>query len=92
MPVAEQSNATFSQGARANLAGVQTTSQDGGGRDKKWRDALFFLAGCEAIRMANCTHHPAGAKRVPQAVLKGRHMDLRKTAMGMFGCVLIFRR
>ena len=31
MPVAEQSNATFSQGARANLAGVQITSQDGGG-------------------------------------------------------------
>jgi hypothetical protein len=41
MPVAEKSNATFSQGARANLAGAQATSQDGGGRDKKWRDALF---------------------------------------------------
>jgi hypothetical protein len=59
----EQSNATFSQGARANLAGVQITSQDGGGGDKKWRDSLFFLAGCEAIRMTNCTHH-SGAKRV----------------------------
>jgi hypothetical protein len=56
MPVAEQSNATFSQGARANLAGVQVTSHDGGGRDKNWRDALFFLAGCEAIRMT--THPP----------------------------------
>jgi hypothetical protein len=70
MPVAEQSNATFSQGARANLASVQITSQDGGGGggDKRWRDALFFLAGCEAIRMTNCTHH-SGAKRVPEAVL-----------------------
>ena len=75
MPVAEQSNATFSQGARANLAGVQITSHDGGGRDKKWRDALFFLAGCEAIRMTNCTHH-SGAKRVPEAVLIKRRARL----------------
>jgi hypothetical protein len=91
MPVAEQSNATFSQGARANLAGVQITSQDGGGRYSKWRDALFFLAGCEAIRMTNCTHH-SGAKRAPEAVLIGRPVDLSKMIMGMFGCVLIFRR
>jgi hypothetical protein len=87
MPVAEQSNATFSQGARANLAGVQITSKDGGGRDKKWRDALFFLAGCGAIRMPNCTHHP-GAKRVPEVVLIGRSVNLSKMAVGMFGCVL----
>jgi hypothetical protein len=92
MPVAEQSNATFSQGARANLAGVQIISKDGGGRDKKWRDALFFLAGCEALRMTNCTHH-SGAKRVPEAVLIGRSSaNLSKMAMGMFGCALIFRR
>jgi hypothetical protein len=91
MPVAEESNATFSQGARANLAGVQTTSQGDGGRYKKWRDALFFLAGCEAIRMTNCTRH-SGARRVPEAVLKGRSVDLRKMAIGMFGCVFIFRR
>jgi hypothetical protein len=90
MPVAEQSNATFSQGARANLAGVQTTSQDGGGRDKKWIDALFFLAGCEAVRMTNCTHHPS-AKRVPEAEVKGRPVNLSKMVMGIFGCVLIFR-
>jgi hypothetical protein len=70
---------------------VQITSQDGGGRDKKWRDALFFLAGCEAIRMTNCTHH-SGAKRVPEAVLTRRAVDLSKMAMGIFGCVVIFRR
>jgi hypothetical protein len=91
MPVAEQSNATFSQGARAKLASVQITFQDGGGRDNKWRDALFFLAGCEAIRMTNCTRH-SGAKRVPEAVLTGRSVNLSKMAMGIFGCALIFRR
>jgi hypothetical protein len=73
------------------LAGVQITSQDGGGRDKKWRDALFFLAGCKAIRMTNCTHH-SGAKRVPEAVLTRRPVNLSKMVMGIFGCVLIFRR
>ena len=41
--------------------------------------------------MANCTHYP-GARGVPGAVLKGRPVDLRKMAIGMFGCVLIFRR
>jgi hypothetical protein len=91
MPVAEQSNTTFSQGARANLAGVQITSEDGGGRDKKWRDGLFFLAGCEAIRMTNCTHH-SGTKGVLEAELKGRPVNPNKMVMGMFGCVLIFRR
>jgi hypothetical protein len=73
---------------------VQITSQDGGdggGRDKKWRDALFFLAGCEAIRMTNCTHH-SGAKRAPEAVLTRRPVNLSKMVMGIFGCVLIFRR
>jgi hypothetical protein len=46
----------------------------------------------EAIRMTNCTHH-SGAQRVPEAVLiAGRPVNLSKMIMGMFGCVLIFRR
>jgi hypothetical protein len=41
--------------------------------------------------MTNCTHH-SGAKRVPEAVLIKRPVNLSKMVMGMFGCVLIFRR
>jgi hypothetical protein len=49
------------------------------------------MAGCEAIRMANCTHH-SGAKRVLEAEVKERTVNLSKMVMGIFGCVLIFRR
>jgi hypothetical protein len=51
MPVAEQSNIVYGQGARANLAQLQTTSVDGGGRDNTWKRKHFHLAGLEALRV-----------------------------------------
>jgi hypothetical protein len=41
--------------------------------------------------MTNCTHH-SGTKGVLEAELKGRPVNPNKMVMGMFGCVLIFRR
>jgi len=88
--MAEGSNAIYNQAVRSNLLNVLITSDAEGGRDKKWRHKLAYLAGRFALHCGNCLHN-SGSNKVPMAEWKQRPIDLEKMFPGPFGCVCIFR-
>jgi hypothetical protein len=88
--MAEGSNAIYNQAVRSNLLNALITSDDEGGRDKKWRHKLAYIAGRFGLHCGNFVHN-SGSNHVPKADLKDRPIDFEKMFSGPFGCACIYR-
>jgi hypothetical protein len=88
--MSEGSNAIYNHAARVGLANLLTTSDDGGGRDKKWAHRLSYLAGRHGLYIGNHLHN-SGSGRVPMAELNQRPVNFKKVFLAPWGSVCIYR-
>jgi hypothetical protein len=80
---------TVKRGSIQLALNVLITSNAEGGREKKWRHKLAYLAGRFGLHCGNCLHN-SGSNTVPMAEFKQRPIDFKKMFPGPFGCVCIY--